>query len=53
MKDRIDIVNFVVLCRGKEKIYLSQRERKTVEESRRALEGLIKSNPNQTYCSGR
>ena len=49
MKDRIDIVNFVVLCRGKEKIYLSQRERKTVEESRRALEGLIKSNPNQTY----
>jgi len=49
MEDQMHFVDFVTLCRGKEKIYLSQKEKKIVEESRGALKSLIKSNPDQVY----
>lgn len=49
MKDKLDYAGFVDLCRGANLIELEERERHRIRESRKAFEGVLKSNPGKSY----
>lgn len=49
MKDRLNFTDFVTLCQNRGKIGLSDEEKQTVRESRKALKDIIKANPDKAY----
>jgi len=49
MKDKLDYAGFADLCRGAKLIELEEGERHGIRESRKAFEGVLKSNPGKSY----
>jgi len=49
MKDKLDYAGFVDLCRRAKLIELEEGERHRMRESRKAFEGVLKSNPGKSY----
>jgi histidine ammonia-lyase len=48
-KDKLDYSEFVNLCRGQRTIELEERDKERIRQSRKAFEGILKSNPDKSY----
>ena len=48
-KDKLDYSEFVNLCRGQRTIELGGRDKERIRQSRKAFEGILKSNPRKSY----
>ena len=49
IKDKLDYFEFVDLCRGQRTIELKGRDKERIRQSRKAFEGILKSNPHRSY----
>jgi len=48
-KDKLDYSQFVDSCHGQKTIELEERDKERVSRSRKAFEGILKSNPRKSY----
>ena len=48
-KDKLNYSEFVDLCRGQRTIELEERDKERIRQSRKAFEGILKSNPHKSY----
>jgi histidine ammonia-lyase len=48
-KDKLNYSEFVNLCRGQRTIELRGRDKERIRQSRKAFEGVLKSNPHKSY----
>ncbi len=48
-KDKLNYSQFVSLCRGQGTIKLDGRDKERIRQSRKAFEGVLKSNPHKSY----
>ena len=49
IEDKLDYSEFVNLCRGQRTIALEGRDKERIRQSRKAFEGILKSNPHKSY----
>lgn len=49
IKDKLNYSEFVNLCRGQRTIELEGRDKERIRQSRKAFEGILKSNPHKCY----
>ena len=49
IKDKLNYSEFVDLCRGQRTIELEGRDKERIRQSRKAFEGILKSNPHKSY----
>jgi histidine ammonia-lyase len=47
--NKLNYSEFVDLCRGQRTIKLEERDKETIRQSRKAFEGVLKSNPDRSY----
>jgi histidine ammonia-lyase len=48
-KDKVNYCEFVSLCRGQRRIRLEARDKERIRQSRKAFEGVLKSNRDKSY----
>jgi histidine ammonia-lyase len=49
IKDKLNYSEFVNLCRGQRTIELEERDKERIRRSRKAFEGILKSDPHKSY----
>lgn len=49
MTDEMNYCEFVELCRSEEKVHLTEAEKDRIRESRKALEEVLRANPEKSY----